>query len=132
MIFYEAVHRVCCFFEECQQVFGSQRRMVVARELTKQFESIVRGSVEDIIAYFKAHQDQVRGEFVILMEGVDLESQHDTNRFRYEQVLFDTTEECSTSTAATLAAKLFGGKSQNAELSLYEKRIKIILRSFLI
>jgi len=40
--------------------------MVVARELTKKFEEFRRGSIEEILNYFKENQEKIKGEFVII------------------------------------------------------------------
>ena len=108
MVFYEAVHRVMDFFNECQQVFGDSRRMVVARELTKQYESVVRGTVAEIIAYYELHTDQLRGEFVVVIEGV--EDEVEAAVLDPKTVLTVLLTECKASKAAALAAKLCGLK----------------------
>jgi 16S rRNA (cytidine1402-2'-O)-methyltransferase len=51
------------------EIFGSERTMLAAREMTKQFEQFVSGSASEVLAYFNAHSDKVRGEFVLVVAG---------------------------------------------------------------
>ncbi|MCL2817364.1 MAG: 16S rRNA (cytidine(1402)-2'-O)-methyltransferase [Clostridiales bacterium] len=66
MIFYEAPHRLLPMLEDLREVFGD-RRLVVGRELTKLFEETLRGTAEELLAHFRAHEP--RGEFVLMAEG---------------------------------------------------------------
>jgi len=67
IIFYEAPHRILKTLEELKPLLGS-RRVLIARELTKKFESLYRGTTEEIIARLSAPSD-IKGEFVIVVEG---------------------------------------------------------------
>ncbi|OYD14133.1 16S rRNA (cytidine(1402)-2'-O)-methyltransferase [candidate division WOR-3 bacterium JGI_Cruoil_03_44_89] len=66
LIFYESPHRLLAYLEDVLKVLGN-RRIAVARELTKKFEEINRGTVEEMIKYFT--ENSPRGEFVIVVEG---------------------------------------------------------------
>jgi 16S rRNA (cytidine1402-2'-O)-methyltransferase len=63
-IFYESPHRIIKTLEALQ---GSQKKVGVARELTKMFEQVVKGSPEEVLAYFTKNTDKVRGEFVVVV-----------------------------------------------------------------
>jgi 16S rRNA (cytidine1402-2'-O)-methyltransferase len=67
LIFYESPHRFLKTLKDISEVFG-ERKMVVARELTKKFEETKRGTPEEIIEYFK--KSKVKGELVLVVEGV--------------------------------------------------------------
>lgn len=71
-IVYESVHRIEKFLEslatELESAEQSDRKIVVARELTKLHESVVRGTAREAVAYFAEHQDEVRGEFVVIVD----------------------------------------------------------------
>lgn len=67
MIFYEAPHRLVKTLQAMADVFGTDRQVVLARELTKKFEEFLRGSLTEILAYFK--EQAPRGEFVVLVAG---------------------------------------------------------------
>ena len=75
MVFYESPHRLTDSLQDFQKVFTDNRTMVVAKELTKQFEQFVSGSVDEVVSYFQENPDRVRGEFVLMLSGVQIESQ---------------------------------------------------------
>lgn len=67
MIFYESPHRLKKTIEQMNNVFGEGRQITLARELTKKYEEFIRGNIKDILKWVK--DNQVRGEFVIIVEG---------------------------------------------------------------
>lgn len=69
LIFYEAPHRIVTCLQDMLQVFGSERKAVVARELTKTFETIKNDSLENLLTWVVADTNQQRGEFVLLIQG---------------------------------------------------------------
>ncbi len=64
MIFYEAPHRIEKCLKDCLEVFGD-RKMTLARELTKMHEEFLRGSITEILDII----GELRGEMVIVMDG---------------------------------------------------------------
>lgn len=70
MVFYESTHRIEKALESLEKFCGSERHVVVARELTKIYEEFVRGSIDEVRAHFAEHTDRVRGEFVVIVDGV--------------------------------------------------------------
>lgn len=71
LVFYESPHRLEASLKSFETVFGGEREMVVARELTKHYEQFVSGTIASCLAYFESHSDKVRGEFVIILGGSD-------------------------------------------------------------
>lgn len=69
LIFYEAPHRLKKTLQTMAEVFGPQRRVVLARELTKRYEEYLRGNLGEAVAW--AESEPVRGEFVVLVAGND-------------------------------------------------------------
>lgn len=67
MIFYESPYRVVKCLEQFAETFGADRPVSVSRELTKKFEQTVRGSVAEVLDYFRVHEP--KGEFVIVVAG---------------------------------------------------------------
>jgi 16S rRNA (cytidine1402-2'-O)-methyltransferase len=63
-VFFETPHRLKAMLEDCKAI-GIKREMVVARELTKKFEEITRGHVDDLIASYHV-RPEVKGEIVVL------------------------------------------------------------------
>jgi 16S rRNA (cytidine1402-2'-O)-methyltransferase len=64
LIFYESPHRIKEFLEDVLSVLGD-RRIVLARELTKKFEEYIRGNVSKVIEI----ADTLKGEMVVIVEG---------------------------------------------------------------
>jgi 16S rRNA (cytidine1402-2'-O)-methyltransferase len=67
MVFYESPHRLIKCLEQFVTVFGADRQASVSRELTKIFEETVRGTLQEIIAYFA--EKTIKGEIVIVVAG---------------------------------------------------------------
>ncbi len=68
VILYESPYRVLATLEDIQSVFGEDRRVVVARELTKVFEEFLRGAVKEIVSRLSERRE-IKGEYVILIAG---------------------------------------------------------------
>ena len=68
MIFYESPHRLMETLSAMETVFG-QRQMAATRELTKKFEEVVRGTIEEVAAHFE--EKGIKGEFVLVLDGCE-------------------------------------------------------------
>lgn len=68
IVFYESKHRILKALEELRKysMLGF-RQMMVARELTKQFETIYRGTIDQIVIRLNSHRDNFLGEFVVVI-----------------------------------------------------------------
>ena len=66
VLFYEAPHRLKDTLKDMQAIFGD-RRIVMARELTKKFEEFLRGTLEEAVEW--ANNNEIRGEFCLVVEG---------------------------------------------------------------
>lgn len=69
LIFYEAPHRLKESLKSVQKAFGDDRKIVMAREVTKKFEEFLRGTTGEAAAW--AEENAIRGEFCIIIEGND-------------------------------------------------------------
>ena len=69
LLFYESAHRVVECVDDMVSVFGGERQAVLARELSKRFETTLGESLADIAAALAADADQRRGEFVLVVAG---------------------------------------------------------------
>lgn len=67
LVFFESAMRAVEMLSDLHKVFGN-RKVAVARELTKIHEEIVNDELEKIIEFFKQNEDKLRGEFVIILE----------------------------------------------------------------
>jgi 16S rRNA (cytidine1402-2'-O)-methyltransferase len=68
LVFYESPHRLKETLTSMYDVLGN-RNIAICRELTKKFEEFIRGALEEIIEW--ANQDEIRGEFCLIVEGAD-------------------------------------------------------------
>ncbi|MEM9398870.1 MAG: 16S rRNA (cytidine(1402)-2'-O)-methyltransferase [Verrucomicrobiota bacterium] len=66
-VYFESPHRILRTLEESVSIFEEQRKICVARELTKKFEEVKTGSAAEILDYFKS--GKVRGEITFLVQG---------------------------------------------------------------
>lgn len=69
MIFYESPYRLVKALEQMSEVFGPARYACVAREISKIYEEFKRGTLEELLSYYK--QNSVKGEIVLLVAGKD-------------------------------------------------------------
>jgi 16S rRNA (cytidine1402-2'-O)-methyltransferase len=70
VVFYESPHRIIKALESLKVHLSEKRKMLVAREITKIYEENFIGTPEEVLTHFTAHPDRVRGEFVVVVEGV--------------------------------------------------------------
>lgn len=119
LIFYEAPHRILATLGDMAQIFGEEREAVIARELTKLFESIHYDTIQNLLNFIQTHTQEQQGEFVILIHG-HLKEEHITTN-EEERVLKILLQECSVKKASQLAAEITG-KKKNA---LYQLALKL-------
>jgi len=65
VIFFESVHRI---LKALEQLGDCPKQLIVGRELTKQFETIYRGTAKDILDILNNDKSKVKGEFVIVVD----------------------------------------------------------------
>lgn len=104
LVFYESSHRILDFLADAAAAFGAERHAVVARELTKLFETVLDGPLAQLRSRIEADPNQQKGEFVVLVEGAgdDEAAKLAEGRRVYARLV----EHLPPSTAAKLAAEL--------------------------
>lgn len=70
VVFFESPHRIERALVSLSEYLEEERLVVIGRELTKIHEEIVRGSAGKVLQHFREHPDTIRGEFVVMIEGV--------------------------------------------------------------
>lgn len=106
LVFYESSHRIEESLADMLAIFGGDRPAVLARELTKLFETVLDGDLASLLAQVQADPNQRRGEFVVMVQGAgdDEAAQIAEGRRLYARL----NEHLPPSTAARLAAELSG------------------------
>jgi len=67
LVIYESVHRLERTLRDLWEYFGKEKNIVIARELTKKFETYHRGTLQELEEYFSKNKEKLKGEFVILL-----------------------------------------------------------------
>jgi 16S rRNA (cytidine1402-2'-O)-methyltransferase len=102
-IFYEAPHRILELIDDMLTVFGPKRYVVLARELTKTFETIHGDHLELLKNWLNSDKNQQKGEFVVLMEGAEYLNPYEIDTQRILGILLD---ELPIKQATSLTAKI--------------------------
>lgn len=67
LVFYEAPHRIIACLEDIAEVFGADCTLVLAKELTKIYETFIHGSAQEIIQWLNQEAGRLKGEFVLMI-----------------------------------------------------------------
>jgi 16S rRNA (cytidine1402-2'-O)-methyltransferase len=106
VIFYESSHRVAESLADMRDIFGATREAVLARELTKMFETVLGEPLAELAARVAADPDQQRGECVILVAGRGEEA--DAKLTEGQRIFAILRDELPPAKAAKLAAAISG------------------------
>ena len=107
MIFYESSHRIVESVDDAVAVFGATREAVLARELTKLFETVIAAPLQKIAERINEDPNQQRGEFVLLVAGAG-DDDADARLAEGKRVFALLREELGPAKAAKLAASITG------------------------
>lgn len=111
LVFFEAPHRLLDCLEDMIVIFGAQRIAVLAKELTKLFETIYSDSLEGIKDWLNAEPARQKGEFVLVVQGALLPDKQQINP-EAERIFYLLRQELPQKQAARLASQITG-VSQN-------------------
>ncbi|MEO8331807.1 MAG: 16S rRNA (cytidine(1402)-2'-O)-methyltransferase [Gallionella sp.] len=118
LVFYEAPHRIVeCVVDLCA-VLGGERQVVLAREVTKLFETIHACRLSEAEAWLRSDSDQQRGEFVVLVSGAVPQEGLSVETLKTLSLLL---EELPLKQAVQLAAKISGANRNE----LYQRALQI-------
>ncbi|MWP48933.1 MULTISPECIES: 16S rRNA (cytidine(1402)-2'-O)-methyltransferase [unclassified Gilliamella] len=108
MIFYESTHRLLDTLQDMQTVFGANKRIVLAKELTKTWETIVSFTISELIAWLNEDTNRQKGEFVLIVEGhVKTDNDIDQKAINTLKLL---QKELPLKKAAAITAEIYGLK----------------------
>jgi len=106
-IFYESPKRILATLSDMHVIFGSSRKVCLAKELTKVFETVQTDSIPNLIKYLSADENNQKGEFVILISANDKIDLAEAET-QLDSLLPILCAEMGASKAAKLAAKITG------------------------
>ena len=109
LVFYESSHRIADSLQDLSDVLG-ERQVVIARELTKNFETILSGDSSNILEQVLNDSNQQKGEFVVMVEGAT--SAVDGVTAEAQEVMAQLLTELPPNKAAKLAAQITGAKKK--------------------
>lgn len=109
LIFYESTHRILDTLADMQKIFGQERYVVMARELTKTWETIHGASIYELIEWLKEDANRIKGEIVLVVEG---KQSSDENEIPVQalKLLERLTQELPLKKAAAIVAETFDCK----------------------
>ncbi|GLX13441.1 ribosomal RNA small subunit methyltransferase I [Pseudomonas straminea] len=110
LIFYEAPHRILECLQDMREVFGSERQALLARELTKTFETLQGMPLEQLCEWVAADANQQRGECVVLVAGWQAPEDEAAVSVEALRVLDLLLAEMPLKRAAALAAQITGAR----------------------
>jgi len=118
-VFYEAPHRIQECMHDLVAVFGGDRTIMIARELTKVHETLKCCTLSQAIDWLEADDNQLRGEFVLVLAGNAVETVSDSSEM--DSVLVPLLSELPLKQAVALAVKI-SGSPRNA---LYQRALEL-------
>lgn len=112
LVFYESSHRIVASVKDMLQIFGADRRVVLAREITKLFETVHSAQLGELLEWLQADSNQQKGEFVLVLEGA--KQQVSQQSAELSQILKVLLEGLPVKQASQMAAKITGMKKNQA------------------
>lgn len=128
MLFYEAPHRILETLQAMEAVFGAKRQVVLARELTKLYETIRAGMLAELVQWVESDANQQRGEIVLVVAGAEA-GETSQDQINTDELLTLLLDELPLKKAVEVAAKI----SKKRKNELYQQALgmkKQLLQSF--
>lgn len=110
LIFYESTHRILDTLEDMQSVLGEERYIVLAREITKTWETITGNTIKNLREWLLDDPNRTKGEMVLIVEGKPKSDNNDEISSQAVKALELIAEEVPLKKAAAIVAELYGYK----------------------
>ena len=110
LIFYESTHRILDTLEDMQSVLGDDRYIVLAREITKTWETITGNTIKNLREWLLEDPNRTKGEMVLIVEGKPKSDNNDEISPQAVKALELIAEELPLKKAAAIVAELYGYK----------------------
>jgi len=108
VVFFEAPHRIRATIDALAERYGGERELLIARELTKKFEELVRLPVAEAVGWLAADPDRQRGEFVLVLGPRPRRDASEAEGERVLDLLFEAVPGLPAREAAKLVARITG------------------------
>ena len=119
-IFFESPSRILKTTTLIKEIFGPKRNVCLAKEISKIHETIITGYIDEIIHYLEESSDHQKGEFVVLVEGLN-DKEIDEKLVLLNEIIPHLLKEMSASKAAKLAAKITSLDKDTCYKAIIEK-----------
>ena len=119
-IFFESPSRILKTTKLIKEIFGSKRNVCLAKEISKIHETIITGDIDEIIYYLEESPDHQKGEFVVLIGGLN-NKEIDEKLVLLNEIIPHLLKEMSASKAAKLAAKITSLDKDTCYKAIIEK-----------
>lgn len=107
-VFYESSHRILASLQDMIEIIPSGRQIVIAREITKLHETIIKTTLGDALNRVAEDENMRKGEFVVIVDGAVINKQEQLLTTEQEKILKLLMRECSIKTAVALAVEITG------------------------
>lgn len=110
--FYESSHRIQAALEDMVEIFPAEHEIVIAREITKLHETILKASLADALQQVQSNENMRKGEFVVIVAGRKTETDEQSLSEEQLKILRLLLAECSIKTAVALATEITGQRKK--------------------
>lgn len=108
LVMYEAPHRIAEMLFDCKEILGGERKVIVARELTKKYETLYVNKLQNLFAGNILNEIEPRGEFVVVIEGAleDERQSQEVDEQKAKKILTKLLSELSVKSAVHLTSEI--------------------------
>ncbi len=110
--FYESSHRIQAALEDMLTIFPADHQIVIAREITKLHETIVKDSLTNLLLRVQNEENMRKGEFVVIVDGVTVAEEGKDISDEEMRILSLLLKQCSIKTAVALAVEITGQRKK--------------------
>ena len=124
-VFYESSHRILASLHDMAEILPLDRQIVIARELTKLHETIVKTSLANALELVVKNDNMRKGEFVVIVDGAVVDKKDQIITAEQKKLLQVLLRECSIKTAVAMAAEITGVRKKllyQAALAMDEEK----------
>lgn len=109
-VYYESSHRIVITIKAMLEIYGAERKVVLARELTKLYEQVFRGNLSQLNEWINDDPLHQKGEFVLMVEGHEEQTDDEVIEASSSELLKILLDELPVKQASSIAAKITGRK----------------------